>query len=89
MSWQIFKMDFWTLWMEFLSGELLLDDLSQGHGESHMPLILLEDIDPAPPNQTTSLFEKLLSRYHPSRRLGRSFFNDHVLVSILSSPRLD
>jgi hypothetical protein len=67
--------------MEYLSGELLLDDLSQGDCDSHISDVLL--INEAPPKQNSSLFDKLVSRYHPSRRLARSFFNDHVLVSML------
>jgi hypothetical protein len=71
--------------MEYLSGELLLDDLSQGDGDAHMPGVFPEDINPAPTKQTKSLFESFISRYHPRRRLGRSFFNDHVLVSCLTA----
>ncbi len=69
------------MWMEYLSGELLFADLSQDGGDAHMTDLMPEDINPAPSKQITSFYEKLVSRYHPSRRLGRSFFNDHVLVS--------
>jgi hypothetical protein len=79
---QVSKEEFWTLWMEYLSGDLLLDDLSQSDDDNAQTLSLLrEDTDRNLKKQTPSFFKSLIARYHPSRRLGQSFFSDHVLVS--------
>jgi len=83
---QVSKIEFWTLWMEYLSGDLLLDDLSQNDDDdAHTLSLLPENLDQDLEKQTPSLFKRIVSRYHPSRRLGQLFFSDHVLDRYESS----
>jgi hypothetical protein len=76
--------------MEYLSGEILIDEISPSDNDQQLMSSLAEDDLDVKLNLDAkqTLLEKIISRYHPSRRLGKSFFNDHVLVSRSSMPSI-